>query len=332
MKGFKKLALVAAIAAPFSSVHALEALDDSTLSGMTGQAGVTIELDTKVTMDSFTYTDTGSGATGGGSIVMNDVRFGGALVNGDAAGTYAGDLDATDRLDEVKIDIDVAQSGALIIHLGSVDTAGVLLGNNPLDFGLYMGSFTTSGVALVNGAPAAVNTTIASDINIRGVLGPQDIVIQNAGDINAPTKGLISAQGYFEISDSSMNIDIAGVGVTNLSISQDDNPFASGTYTDKDGNAVDKLVDYSAYDLGNGTMASALGNGDDNWAFYAVTIGTETSETGVENALALTVDSFNADIAMDISMGSQAGTALSIGSIAMENLDVSGTKMVIYGH
>ena len=319
MKGFKKLALVAAIAAPFSSVHALEALDDSTLSGMTGQAGVTIELDTKVTMDSFTYTDTDGGASGeigGGSVVMNDVRFGGANVSGLAAATF--DAAATDRLDEVTIDIDVASTGNLVIHLGSTDTQGVLDGTNPLDFGLYVGSLEVSGDP---GVGATVNSTIVSDINLRGTLGPQDIVIANDGG-----NGLIKAQGYFEIQESSMNIDVAGVGISNLTISQDD-AFNSNTYIDKDGNAQAKMVDYGVVLPAKGLTD---GTGSESWAFYGVTIDTVTSGTGVTDALSLTVDSFNVDIAMDVGIGN--GSANNIGHIAMENLNVSGTQMVIYGH
>jgi len=312
MKGFKKLALVAAIAAPFSSVHALEALDDSVLSDMTGQSGVTIELDTKVTMDSFTYTDEGS-------LVMSNIAFGGASV----ASTSAEAWNESDRLDEVKIDIDVTAEGNLTIHLGSTDLAGVLTDTNPLDFGLSVGSVGLSGT---NGT-----SQIASNINLAGVLGPQDIVIANNN-----ANGLIVAQGYFEVKDGGMNIDVAGVGVSNLTIGQDDNPFASATYTDKDGNAVAKAVNYTdqaavgAMTGGATTDASAVGTGDDNWAFYAVTISTGTSATGVTDALVMSVDSFNVDIAMDVGIGN--GSSNNIGHIAMENLNVSGTTMTVYGH
>src|SRR5690554_2318539 len=84
MKLFQKSALAVAIAAvPFLSVNAMEALDDATLSEMTGQAGVTIEttLDqTGITIGSIQYTDTlatgETGAVGGGSL----------LIDGDVAG------------------------------------------------------------------------------------------------------------------------------------------------------------------------------------------------------------------------------------------------------
>src|SRR5690554_2831412 len=85
MKLFQKTALAVAIAAvPFLSVNAMEALDDATLSNMTGQAGVTIETTVDgtqgITIGSIEYTDTGSGATGGGSLVINGVNPGEAGV------------------------------------------------------------------------------------------------------------------------------------------------------------------------------------------------------------------------------------------------------------
>ena len=88
MKLFQKSALAVAIAAvPFLSVNAMEALDDATLSEMTGQAGVTIETTVDgtqgITIGSIEYTDTNSGAAneiGGGSLVINGENLGGAGV------------------------------------------------------------------------------------------------------------------------------------------------------------------------------------------------------------------------------------------------------------
>ena len=310
MKGFKKLALVAAIAAPMTSVHALEALDDSTLSGMTGQAGVTIELDTKVTIDSFTYTDEGS-------VVLGDIAFGGANVA--VADASAFDSAASDRLDEVKIDIDVDAGGNLQIHLGSTDVVGVFNGSNPLDFGLHVGT-----VGLTDAA-GSVSSQIASNINLAGVLGPQDIVILN----DASANGMILAQGYFEIKDGGLTVDVAGVGVSNLTIGQDSNPFHDDTKLGGPLAAGGKLLaPYAA-----ATAAAGLTNttAAENWAFYAITVDTATSAAGgVTDALSLTVDSFNVDIAMDVGIGN--GSASNIGHIALDNLDVSGTTMVVYGH
>ncbi|WP_284379398.1 DUF6160 family protein, partial [Litoribrevibacter albus] len=127
MKGFKKLALVAAIAAPLSSVHALEALDDSTLSGMTGQSGISIDLTTQVSIDRFDYTDEGT-------LSINGIEFGGAGADLASAGTAV--------LDDIKIDIDVEADGDLLIHLGTQDVASFLQGTKEIDFGFAMDSMT----------------------------------------------------------------------------------------------------------------------------------------------------------------------------------------------
>jgi hypothetical protein len=71
MKTFKKLALVTAIAtAPFAQAE-MTSIDDSLLGEMTGQAGISIELDTAITIDTFTYTDTDGAETGNaGNLVI----------------------------------------------------------------------------------------------------------------------------------------------------------------------------------------------------------------------------------------------------------------------
>src|SRR5690554_7812180 len=76
MKGLKKIALVAAIAAaPMASHAGMKALDDTSMGNVTGQAGVTIELETYVEIGKFTYTDEGTFA-------VNDIKLGGANASG----------------------------------------------------------------------------------------------------------------------------------------------------------------------------------------------------------------------------------------------------------
>jgi len=117
MKGLKKIALATAVAAaPFAAQAELKALNDSAMGNVTGQAGVTIELETKVSIGQFKYTDTNEGGTnevGGGSFAVNNIVLGGSGV---AGGT------GTQLLDQLKIDIDVANDGDAVIHVGSLQT------------------------------------------------------------------------------------------------------------------------------------------------------------------------------------------------------------------
>ncbi len=100
MKGLKKIALVTAIAAaPFAAHADLKAMDDSTMGNITGQAGVTIELETQVSIGTFSYTDEGS-------FNVNNIQIGGSGV---AGGT------GTNLLDDLSIDIDVEADGDAFI-------------------------------------------------------------------------------------------------------------------------------------------------------------------------------------------------------------------------
>lgn len=190
MKGFKKLALVAAIAAPMTSVHALEALDDSTLSGMTGQAGVTIDLSTRVEIGSVAWTDTAEGTpgeVGGGTVSFDTVTVGG-IAPGSA-------------LDDVRLLIDAADSGDLEILVVSQSGGAVDLGVD------------VAGISLNNSA-GDTSSTIASNINLDILLAPQKFVVNNDG-----ANGSISAKGFFQLADtSSLDLDVAGVSITGLRV------------------------------------------------------------------------------------------------------------------
>lgn len=225
MKGLKKLALASAVAAaPFAQAE-LVAMDDSVLGEMTGQAGVSIELSAQMSIGSFTYSDTdgidgngaplvGAGAGAAGSFNVNNITLGGngSEILDPVTGLGTGEFRTA--LDDIKIDIDVDANEGLVIHLGGTNTFDVLTGGaQAVDFGLSVGS------ADVNGA------VLASNINIEGYLGPIDIQIQNDSTINV--------DAYFQVTNGSMNIDVLGMGISNLKIGDDAAPLLSGDYADK---------------------------------------------------------------------------------------------------
>jgi len=112
MKGLKKLALASAIAAVAVGAQAeLKALDDSTMSEMTGQKGLTIDLETKWTIGEFAYVDAGA-------VVLKDLSMGG---NSAVAGGGS-------MLDNIRLTIDVAGAGEIENALGYTD--------NKLDYGM----------------------------------------------------------------------------------------------------------------------------------------------------------------------------------------------------
>ena len=72
MKGLKRTLLALGIAGfPAAAMADIVMLDDSAMGNITGQAGVTIELETKINMDRFIYTDEGS-------LTISDISIGGA--------------------------------------------------------------------------------------------------------------------------------------------------------------------------------------------------------------------------------------------------------------
>lgn len=131
MKGLKKIALATAVAAaPFAAQADLKALDDTTMGNVTGQAGVTIELETEVSIGEFRYTDEGY-------LAVNDIYIGGGSVERDQGGAVTG---VSGMLDDLLIDIDVEADGDAVIDVHSISTNPVTGGGNPIDFAVAVGS------------------------------------------------------------------------------------------------------------------------------------------------------------------------------------------------
>ncbi|MFY0701774.1 MAG: hypothetical protein JXR04_13225 [Bermanella sp.] len=134
MKGLKKLALVTAVAAaPFAQAE-LTAMDDALLGEMTGQAGITIDVDLDMTIDAIKYVDTDGNA--GGSAVQGAITMKGLTIDNDgAAARIRGitiDADGTDGLviglneigDELGNGIDITVD-AVLINDGSANLQSV---------------------------------------------------------------------------------------------------------------------------------------------------------------------------------------------------------------
>lgn len=105
MTTMKKLALVSAIAAVSSGAQAdLKVLDDAVLGNMTGQSGLTIDVETKFTIGEFAYKD-------GGFIILQGISLGANdnLTYGTGVGEQRG---SSTMLDNHRLDIDIAGNGA----------------------------------------------------------------------------------------------------------------------------------------------------------------------------------------------------------------------------
>jgi len=104
MKGLNKIALVSAIAAAsFGAQAELKALDDSAMGELTGQAGLTIDIETKWTMGEFAYQDAGF-------VVLKDLSMGGN--SNEAASPFF--TAHGGFLDNIRLTLDVAGDGGAV--------------------------------------------------------------------------------------------------------------------------------------------------------------------------------------------------------------------------
>ncbi|MBU2955666.1 DUF6160 family protein [Marinobacter sp. F3R08] len=190
MKGLKKLALATAVAAtPFAAHADLKALDDSAMGNVTGQAGVTIELETEVSIGEFRYTDEGY-------LSVSDIYIGGGAVERDVNGNVTG---VDGRLDDLVVDIDVEADGDAYIDVHSISGA-------PIDYAIGVGS------ASLNATDGSGDSTLlASNIGIEGNLGLLNIRVDTATD------NLIMNVG-FNVTDMDMDVDFLGVNVRDLTV------------------------------------------------------------------------------------------------------------------
>jgi len=124
MKGLKRIALASAIAAVSAGAQAeLKALDDSAMGELTGQAGLTIDIETKWSISEFMYKDAGS-------LLITGIEMGGDATGINALQDASGNnMGVGSYLDNIRMVIDIAGAGA-----SSVGNAGVVL-DNTFDFG-----------------------------------------------------------------------------------------------------------------------------------------------------------------------------------------------------
>ncbi len=246
MKGLKKIALVTAVAAaPFAAHAEMQAMDDSAMGTVTGQAGVSIELDTQVDIGSVIYQDEGQ-------LAISGVSLGGR--NADAAVTGA-----DGALDNLLIEIDVEADGDAVIHVGSTETDGNG-GPVPIDFGVSIDS-----VSLLSTDGSNTSTLLASGIGIEGDIAQLDIRVDTATDN-------LLVNTAFNITDMEMTLDFLGVSIEDMSITGADT-FGADYETARDGNPDPAPSPYAGpFAAASVTVAAVSGVNSNNGEGLSVTI------------------------------------------------------------
>ncbi len=272
MKGLNKIALATAVAAAPFATQAMEPMNDSQMGDVTGQAGVTIELETAMTIDQIAYSQDTNG-----SFLMDDIRVGGF--------TEGSTLD-------LSVDIDLLDSGDAVIEVGTLDGA-------PVQLGMDVGSMGLDGD---DGA-----ATLISDMSMDMFLSQLNITA-NVEDLEgeAGGSGSLDINAAFAIDNLDIDFDVAAVSLEGFRMGGAD--------------SMDTLQEGTTEEMG------ALS--ESNPAVANMSIGAAESISGErDESLTIELDSFQADMWMPtINVGGE-----SVGSVAINNLNVTDTTMSIYG-
>ncbi len=302
MKGLKKIALCSAVAlAPFAANADLKALNDSDMSSVTGQAGVTIDLSANVTIGEIAYQDQGFLALSGVSLAggalgpdLDDIRLtidvagtSNDLGNGAMATAYASAATGTPAAGTDW----VVDDGDLVISLRSQS-------GNPVDFNLGIDEIalapeaSAGDLGSLNGAANDVTdnagTVLVSNLSLEGFIGPVDIVVDGSTN-NMNINAFFNAGG---------NIDMPFIGTS-----------------------------FDLY-IGNKRGAGAGPFAHAQADVGVVTGYTDGAGTVVGDVLGVNVTDFSADVDLE---NINTGGAANIGSLYMTDLVVTA-DMKIYGH
>lgn len=190
MKGLKPSLLALCVAGAPPAAMAFQPLDEAAMGNITGQAGVTIELETRLNIGQFLYTDEGS-------LEINDITIGGANRT-DMFSEMNLNLNgqATDRLDNIRINIDIARDGDAIINL-------LPLSFNAVDFRMTTGEWNLTGTG--------GSTTLLDNFQLDMLIGSGTIRVDTATDsINLLTD--------IAIDDMDFDVPFLAMGIRDLQL------------------------------------------------------------------------------------------------------------------
>ena len=182
MKGLKKLALATAVAAaPFAQAE-LTSIDDALLSEMTGQAGITIDVDLAMTIDAIKYVDRDGNAglslvgAGNGDLDENGVNVGagnGAYENNNVQGAITMKGLTIGSIDPATGDLSAATIRGVTIDADGTD--GLVIGLNQIGDTLGNGiDITVDAVMINNGNAKLTGVNAAAAATYTNVATPLD--------------------------------------------------------------------------------------------------------------------------------------------------------------
>jgi hypothetical protein len=311
---FKKLALAAAVASLPATGFSMEALEDSALSGVTGQDGISIALNTNLSAELIIHDTDGIGdfsfrtvtttttttTTGPGTITNQNVN-----VNTGTNSSYG-------------------NAAALVMSDFAIDTGG-----NEITLDIDAGDSAGTGTA------PTLNIQVGIPSNTSITLGSVDIANSNR-DAGSATESANWGVDATNRVDDVLNLGTITLGATSMNIQLANEPqgdmIALNT-TITNGISIDNFAINDANSgggIGVGTV-SIVGNGasDD----LSVAAGVNVASNG----LVIRVDELGAsgaDVRLTgVSLGDQStgNTTPALGDIELVGLQLSGTTVRISG-
>lgn len=321
----KKLVIAAMLSAPVAAFAGMTSLDDTTLSAVSGQDGISIEQKLNADIDSIVYTDTINGSKANAGAVSID----GLHISQAAFG---------------KTDIDVATDGNLPARLTLTNAASSM---NVLIDSVAMGQWDAAGTSLAKGG--SLGTFALTGINLAG----------NTTSIwghDGKSYGLVA--GKWEVVADGTAGSIKGDGATGIAVMSRTNVAIDNvSYNDKD-----LVVDYSAATGGVGGNAVKAGNLHVNNIKVSSNSDSlmlvDAVKEGTQGKLQLTMGSTDLNISVGgiyiggyydaaskgiYQIGKNDGTAVtagpfgamkqaSLGALDINSLKMANTAVKIYAH
>ncbi|MFY3772715.1 DUF6160 family protein [Marinobacter salsuginis] len=258
MKGLKPTLLALCVAGvPPAAVAEIQMLDDSAMGMITGQAGVSIELETKIDIGRFLYIDEGA-------LGINNISIGGANRTDMFGFNGMGGPTATGKLDNIRIDIDVLADGDAAINV-------VPTYFNAVDFQITTGSWE-----LLSADGSNDYTTLMDNLFVEGVLGRGEIHVDTQTDV-------MRVATAFGIETMEFDVPFLAMGVRGMTITGAD--FDPIFRNPMDVFAEVELFIYSGTRLSGGSSALAI-----DMPIFEADIGIEQLIVGQQSVGSIFID------------------------------------------
>jgi hypothetical protein len=197
---------------PLAALADLQSLDEASMSNVTGQAGVTIELETEIDIGAIIYTDEGS-------LSVNEVFIGGTnrvdLFQEGMDAANGGNpfiINATTKLDELKIDFDISADGEAQIKIFPTNFAA------PVDFRI------TTGAWELQDSDGNATLTLLDNFAMDGIFTQMWAKI---GQDDTLGEERLNLQVRMGIDDLDFDVPFLGLGIRDMRMTRsdyDDNP------------------------------------------------------------------------------------------------------------